>query len=244
MCNWGVKRFGPCLPSATAILLAMRLSPQARQLLAPVLLLVIGLPTALEAQRDRSAVGAQLGFARSWIHTNDPAVNDATQGRQGAFVGLFFRRRIHPWVSLQPEVDFTIKGGEFETAEDPADPVAGRSLELGYLEVPLLVRIATPYRRNHLRPVVFAGVSAGFEIGCSVRTDFVSDSIAISSCDALGERRSVEGSWLAGLGVQWETEGVSMALEGRFSQAFTTISSDDPSEPRNQLLAILLVLTL
>jgi hypothetical protein len=207
-------------------------------------LIALGLPGSAAAQRDRSAVGAQLGYARSWIRTNDPVANDILDGRQGAFIGLFFRRRVHSWVSLQPEVDFTIKGGDFERQADPVSTIARRSLELGYLEVPLLVRIAPPYRRNHIRPVVFAGASAGFQIGCSIRTDFAGDSIAISSCDALGNRRTVETSWLAGAGVQWETAGVSIALEGRFNQAFTAVFATDPSEPRNQLLAILLVLTL
>lgn len=197
----------------------------------------------LEAQRDRSAVGVQLGYARSWIQTNDPATNEVLEGRQGAFVGLFFRRRVQKWVSLQAELDFTIKGGEFEAESAPGSG-ARNSLELGYLELPLIVRFATAYRRNYLRPVAFVGASVGFQIGCSIRTDFASDSVAFSTCDPIADRTTTETSWLAGAGVQWETEGVSIALEGRFSQAFSTLFPDDPERPRNQLLAILLVMTL
>ncbi len=208
-------------------------------LLALLTLVLVG---RAEAQRDHSAVGAQIGYARTWIATNDEAINETFEGRQGAFVSLFFRQRVLPWLSLQPEVDFTIKGGEFDVLDASG---ARRSLELGYLEIPLLVRIAPKYQRNRLRPVVFAGASAGFRIGCSIRTTFANDSLAFATCDAISdEMRKIETSWLAGAGVQWETEGVSIALEGRFSQAFSTLFVNDPTEPRNQLLAVLLVLTL
>jgi hypothetical protein len=212
--------------------------------LLPLLLVVLALTLAgrVEAQRDRSSVGAQLGYARTWIRTNDDAINEVFEGRQGAFVSLFFRHQALPWLSLQPELDFTIKGGEFDVLEPSG---ARRSLELGYLEIPLLVRLAPKYRRNHVRPVIFAGASAGFRVGCSIRTTFANDSIAVATCDEISdELQKVETSWLAGGGVQWETEGVSIALEARFSQAFTTLFKDDPTEPRNQLLAVLLVLTL
>lgn len=207
-----------------------------------VLLLSATLVREAAAQRDNSVVGTQIGYARTWIQTNNQEVNDIFEGRQGAFVSLFFRQRVHPWISLQPELNFTIKGGEFDLVD-----LSGtrRSLELGYLEVPLVVRVAPKYKRNHLRPVVFAGASAGFRVGCSIRTAFPNDSLTLTSCEEIEDQlSSVETSWLAGGGIQWETEGVSLALEARFSQAFSTVFADDPSRPRNQLLAVLLVMTL
>jgi hypothetical protein len=206
-------------------------------------LLLAALPGQGAAQRDRSAVGAQLGYARTWIETSDEATNAFLEGRQGAFVGLFYRRRVQSWVALQAEINFTTKGGAVDLTDDPT-PVEGRSLEVGFLEVPLLLRLATPYRPNRLRPVAFAGASVGFRIGCSVRTDFANDSIALSDCTGVVDQRSVEPSWVAGGGIQWERKGVSLALEARFTQAITSTSEESVNDPRNQLLAILFVLTL
>ena len=206
-------------------------------------LLLAILPVRAAAQRDRSAVGAQLGYARSWIETTDEATNAFLQGRQGAFVGLFYRRRVSPWLALQSELNFTTKGGSVDITGDPAQ-VVGQSLEVGFLEIPLLVRLATPYRPNGLRPVAFAGASVAFRIGCSVRTDFANDSIALQGCEGEVAQRSVEPSWIAGGGIQWERRGVSLALEARFTQAITSTSDDSPNDPRNQLLAVLFVLTL
>lgn len=212
------------------------------RLVALSFLLVAVLPGQGAAQRDRSAVGAQLGYARTWIETSDDAANAFLEGRQGAFVGLFYRRRVQQWVALQAEVNFTTKGGAVDLTGDPT--AEGRSLEVGFLEIPLLLRLATPYRPNRLRPVAFAGASVGFRIGCSVRTDFANDSIALSGCDGIVDQRSVEPSWVAGGGIQWERRGVSLALEARFTQAIPSASEEGVINPRNQLLAILFVLTL
>lgn len=207
------------------------------------LLLLALLPGEAAGQRDRSAVGAQLGYARSWIETTDDETNAFYEGRQGAFVGLFYRRRMVPWAALQAEVNFTTKGGAVDLSTEPS-PVVGRSLEVGFLEVPLLLRLATPYAPNRLRPVAFAGASLAFRIGCSVRTDFANDSIALQGCDGIVDQRSVEPGWIAGGGLQWERSGVSLALEARFTQAFVSTTTSAPDNPRNQLLAILFVITL
>ena len=62
--------------------------------------------------------------------------------------------------------------------------------------------------------------------------------------DGVVDQRSVEPSWVAGGGLQWERKGVSLALEARFTQAITSTSENSPNDPRNQLLAVLFVLTL
>lgn len=194
-----------------------------------------------EAQRDRTVVGGQVGYARSWISTNSDAVNQASDDRQGAFVGLFVRTRILRWIQLQPEVDLTIKGGSFPVPNAPSGATTG--FEFGYLEIPVLLRFAPSMTRNGqgFRPVVFAGASAGFELGCTLSTVSPADSLALTGCDDV--LRSVEWSWLAGGGVQYNTAGVTLGLEGRYMQAFNSFL-DSPLEPKNHLFAILLVLTI
>lgn len=208
---------------------------------AALLLLLPGVPGSAAAQRDRTVVGGQVGYARSWISTNDDALNEASESRQGAYVGLFVRSRIFKFVSLQPEIDLTIKGGTFPLPDAPAGSTT--SLEFGYLELPLLVRFAPSLsgRGRGVRPVVFGGASAGFDLGCTVNTRSPADSVSLTACDA--SFRSVEWSWLVGGGVQWNLQGVSLGLEARYMKAFTSFS-DSPLNPKNHLFAILLVLTI
>ena len=205
------------------------------------LVLVCTTPSRAVAQRDRTVVGGQVGYARSWISTSSDSLNNLSEVRQGAYVGLFVRMRVFKWVSLQPEVDLTIKGGTYPL---PGTPAGYRTnLEFGYLEVPLLVRFAPSLtgKGRGIRPVVFGGASAGFDLGCTLTTTSPADSIALSSCD--GTFRSMEWSWLVGGGVQWNLKGVSLGLEGRYMEAITSFT-DSPLEPKNHLFAILLVLTI
>lgn len=206
-----------------------------------LLALLITVPTGAVAQRDRTVVGGQVGYARSWISTTDETLNDASGKRQGAYVGLFVRTRIFKFVSLQPEIDLTVKGGSFPVPGAPSGTTTG--LEFGYLELPLLVRFAPSLtgRGRGIRPVVFGGASAGFDLGCTLSTRTPTDSLALTGCD--DTYRSLEWSWLVGGGVQWNLQGVSLGLEARYMKAITSFT-ESPLNPKNNLFAILLVLTI
>lgn len=230
----------PC-PAGRRILQEMRIPRRLSCLLIVLPVALCVAPTGATAQRDRTVVGGQVGYARSWISTSSDSLNNLSQSRQGAYVGLFVRTRVFRWVALQPEIDLTIKGGTFPV---PGTPAGYRSnLEFGYLELPLLVRFAPSLsgKGRGIRPVVFAGASAGFDLGCTVTTTSPVDSIALTGCEQTF--RSVEWSWLVGGGVQWNLQGVSLGLEGRYMQAINSFV-DSPLEPKNHLFAILLVLTI
>jgi opacity protein-like surface antigen len=206
-----------------------------------LLVLLIAAPAGAAAQRDRTVVGGQVGYARSWISTTSDSLNSLSEDRQGASVGLFLRTRVFKWISLQPEIDLTIKGGTFPVAGAPAG--SSSTFEFGYLQIPLLVRFAPSLngRGRGVRPVVFAGAGAGFELGCNVTTTNAVDSLALTGCDETF--RGVEWSWLVGGGIQWNLQGVSLGLEARYMKAFTSFI-DSPLDPKNNLFAILLVLTI
>ena len=228
-------------PVGRRILQAMRIPrPQPRSRFILLVFLTVA-PAVAAAQRDRTVVGGQVGYARSWISTNNDSLNALSEDRQGASVGLFLRTRVFKAVSLQPEIDLTIKGGTFPLPGTP--PGSSTTLEFGYLQVPLLVRFAPSLngRGRGIRPVVFAGVSAGFNLGCNVTTSNPVDSLAVSGCDEAF--RSAEWGWLVGGGVQWNLQGVSLGLEARYMKAFNSFL-DSPLDPKNNLFAILLVLTI
>lgn len=228
-------------PRGRRILQAMRIPRPQSCVSFAFLVLLLTAPTGAAAQRDRTVVGGQVGYARSWISTTSDSLNADSENRQGAFVGLFVRMRIFKWVSLQPEVDLTIKGGTYPLPGTPAG--FKTNVEFGYLELPLLVRFAPSLsgKGRGFRPVVFGGASAGFDLGCTVATTNPVDSIALTGCE--DTFRSLEWSWLVGGGVQWNLQGVSLGLEGRYMEAINSFT-DSPLEPKNHLFAILLVLTI
>lgn len=214
---------------------------RARALLALLLLV----PAALPAQRDRSVVGVQLGFARSRIEGLSLGEDNAFGSRNGAFVGVYFRQRLAPIVWLQPELNFVLKGGRTSFLSDGPDPQrVDLGLEFGYLDVPLMLRVAPRYRRKGLRPVLFAGPSAGFRISCNV-TGESSSAVALVSCDSAlsAQVRSVEANFAAGGGIELDRAGIAIALEARYVWGLTRLVADD-DRVRNRVFALLLALSL
>ena len=214
-------------------------------------LLLGALPAS--AQRSTRAVGFQAGYASARLRTEGL---DALQSRQGAFVGIYYRARVLSWLTLQPEVDFTIKGGEVPLG-DVTSSIQSLSLDLGVLEIPLLAKVAPPYRRESIRPVVFGGASVGLEVGCSrtlvgqgeVRSVDCNDSETLTlgsdtlEVSPLGVP-SPDVSWVVGAGIQWERKDIGIGLEARYQRGLRQVLPDAGTPIYNELWAIVLALTI
>jgi hypothetical protein len=221
---------------------------------AALLLLALALAPAAAAQRGRQAVGFQAGYARASLDFVD--VDNALEPRSGAFVGVYYRARLLSWLSLQSELDFTVKGGDLPVGDLLGDVERVR-VDLGVLEVPLLARISTPYRRESLRPSVFGGVSVGFEIGCG-RTVIAATAVRSVECSDSGfveiggttlqvrpiDVGSPDVSWVVGGGIQWERRDINIALEARFQRGLRQVFPSLDQKVRNQLWTILVALTI
>lgn len=214
-------------------------------------LLLGALPAS--AQRSTRAVGFQAGYASARLRTESL---EALESRQGAFVGIYYRARVLSWLTLQPEVDFTIKGGEVPLG-DVTTSIESLSLDLGVLEIPLIVKVAPPYRRESIRPFLFGGASVGLEVGCTrtlvgqgaVRSVDCNDSdtIALGS-DTLEvaplEIPSPDVSWVVGAGIQWERKDIGIGLEARYQRGLRQVLPQAGTPIYNELWAIVLALTI
>ena len=218
--------------------------------LAAATLLLGTLPAA--AQRSSRAVGFQAGYANARLRTESL---EALSNREGAYVGVYYRARILSWLTLQPEVDFTIKGGEVPLG-DVTSSVRALSLDLGVLEIPVLVKVAPPYRRESIRPFVFGGASLGLEVGCT-RTLVGETEVRSVECSASEvltfgtdtlvvtplEIPSPEASWIVGAGIQWELKDIGIGLEARYQRGMRQVLPIS-AKVRNEMWAILLALTI
>jgi hypothetical protein len=214
--------------------------------------LALGVARA-HAQRSAHAVGFQAGYANSSLQSQSL---EALESRQGAFVGVYYRARVLSWLTLQPEMDFTLKGGEVPLGE-AIPSLQSLSLDLGVLEVPLLIKVAPPYRRESLRPFLFGGASIGLEVGCTRTLVAANDQVRSIDCSAAetlvlgGETLDVaplkipspDVSWIVGAGIQWERKDIGIGIEARFQRGLREVLPADPTI-RNQLWAIVLALTI
>jgi hypothetical protein len=97
-----VKRRGAAAACGHRILQAMRIPRPLPCVLVALLVLLSTAPSRAVAQRDRTVVGGQVGYARSWISTSADSLGVSSEDRQGAYVGLFVRTRVFKWVSCSP----------------------------------------------------------------------------------------------------------------------------------------------
>ena len=113
------------------------------------------------AQAGSHFMGFQGGANVSTFSTEEDATMESTNGYALGIIGVF---RLTPWLAFQPEAIYTTKGakGSASWSSRSYDSVEG-SVQLGYLELPLLLRIMVPIWRT-LTPHVFAGpaVAANF----------------------------------------------------------------------------------
>ncbi len=214
-----------------------------------LLLLLAAIPASrpLAAQRDPSVVGLQLGFARASLQSFALAGTTTTltlpDARDGAHVGVYFRQRVLPVLWLQPELNFVLKGG----AE--SFPATGKvELELGYLELPVMVRLAPKYRRKAIRPVIFGGPSVSFRISCAL-SGTLPDSSLVGACQEGPQGTGVddaftgvEASGIVGGGIELDRAGIAIAIEARYSWGFTDVLTDGGG--KNRFFALLFALSL
>src|SRR5262245_26962478 len=114
-----------------------------------LLLLFSGTPSTARAQVTAAGVKLGANFSKAIVDSDTEASLDS---RSGFVAGAFVRFGMHGF-ALQPEVVFSMKGGQQPAGSDQF------ALKLNYLEVPLLLRLAVPV--GHVAPFLVAGPSFG-----------------------------------------------------------------------------------
>jgi len=120
------------------------------------------LATPLPAQeRQGGRFGVQVGITFSKFGGQD--AEDA-RVQYGFAAGGFATLDLGRYVALQPELLYAQKGVRF------TGPGGSSSILLGYLEVPLLLKLRLPASRGFsgVSPHVFGGASIGYRVDCRI----------------------------------------------------------------------------
>jgi len=166
-------------------------------------------PGGLHAQDTRRALGLELGYSRASF-----APGGLSGAREGSLIGGFIGQRISGPVSAQIELLFTTKGGALPV-NTPAGP-ASAAVQLVYIELPLLARVALPLGRR-LNPVLLGGGSYALSVGCEFQVD-AAVAFGELRCDQAGtglELVRSDMSAIAGGGVEYRWGGSTVRLELR-----------------------------
>jgi Outer membrane protein beta-barrel domain len=201
-------------------------------------LIVLGLaaPMLLSAQGRRASVGAQVGYSRADLGGTDA---QGIQARQGAATGVFLAAPLGSILFIRPELLFALKGGRTGvTLEDGS--TATLDIDLAYIEAPLLARVSFPTGRIH--PVLFAGPSASFQIGCDLQVILATETIR-SNCDEAGVAlfRTFDYGVVGGGGIEFAWAQSALSLEARYTAGVRSIV--DGATVRNRAFDVMLALT-
>ena len=200
-----------------------------------LLLLLAAAPAA--AQHEHADLGFQLGYSRARFSGDQPGLPES---RNGSLFGVFYGRPVAGPLSLQGEIFLAKKGGGLSTVV-ATFPVQ-LSIQLVYIEMPLLARFAIPLR-GRFHPNVFGGGSVGLNIGCDIQGE-VPGVIDQQACDEAANVNvnSLDLGAVVGAGVEYDWRDSSARLEFRQSLGLREVLPGDVA--KNRIWAILFGITL
>jgi hypothetical protein len=186
----------------------------------------------LVAQRLRPLVGATIGYSSAALVGSDQI---GTRHVAGAVTGPFVDIPFGDVVSLRPQLLFNVKGGAIPPA---SGAVAGEvRVELGYLELPVLIVVHPRLTRAGLRLLLIAGGGVAYRIGCSLEST-VPGAPTLSSCDEVKTIRRLDFLVAGGGGVEFRRRDTMLSLGVRITQGLRRVV--DGADLRNQTIDILL----
>jgi hypothetical protein len=158
----------------------------------------------------RPAVGVELGYSRTDFALGGGG--NLLASRQGAISGVYLQFPMRDYLAVRPELLFSLKGGR--TIATVGGQPGDIDVELAYLELPLLLRASIP--TGALRPVLFAGPSVAFQIGCdfTFHTDLTR---ATCGQDSLTNVPEWDFGLVGGGGVEMRLRRATIALEARYT---------------------------
>jgi hypothetical protein len=183
----------------------------------------------------RPAVGVQVGYSRADLALGGSG--NLLHSRQGAITGLYLQFPVRDYLSIRPELLFSLKGGHSFSIINGAPTDV--DIELAYLELPLLVRASIP--TGAVRPVLFAGPAVAIQIGCDFRFTAAADSIR-STCgkNNLSTVREWDFGLVGGGGVELRLRRATIALEARYTAGTRSVLQD--VELKNRSFGLVLAL--
>ena len=201
-----------------------------RYSLALVLLLMLSRPTIGAAQLGSVSLGALIGYSRAGL------VGDDAQGLTSSaatLAGAYVRIPVASWFAVEPELLFARKGGS--SLALPGQTTGDLDFEFVYLEVPVLARFATVLGK-FIRPVLFAGPSVAFIIGCDVQLNGAGGPVR-QPCDTASVT-SVDASAVIGGGFELGLGNSVLGVEFRYIRGLRQVTTQ-PLDIKNSLWGIL-----
>ena len=196
-----------------------------------LLLLMLGRPViGAGQQRGSVSLGALIGYSRAGLIGSDA---QGLTSSAATLAGAYVRIPVASWFAVEPELLFARKGG---TSVALPGQTGDLDFEFVYLEAPILARLRGPLVGNFIRPVLFAGPSVAFIIGCDVQLNSASGPVR-QPCDTASVT-SVDASAVLGGGFEFGLGNSVLGIEFRYIRGLRQVTTQ-PLDIKNSLWGIL-----
>jgi len=165
-------------------------------------------------------VGAKGGLNIAGMSLGGDASNLNLSHREVWMAGGFVEIPVARRVAIQPEALYTMKGAEY-SAPSPGGAIGVATLELSYLDVPVLLRVDVP-TAGTVVPYIYAGPNVGFRLSAKAASTIGS---AHQEEDIKSTTTSTEVGIAFGGGVRFGR----VVAELRYTQGLTNVVADAAS---------------
>lgn len=155
---------------------------------------------------------------------------DDLDSRMGLAAGAYLSVPVVPSLSIQPEVLYMMKGA---TESFNGTDV---TIQLDYLEIPILVKYSFGVPGAPARPSIFAGPAFGLNLSSKVKAEAGGESVE----EDLEDIKDTDLGLVFGAGLAFHLSGYSLGLDVRYNLGLTSI--DDTGEGfdvKNNVISLL-----
>jgi len=204
------------------------------------------------APREPWTAGYTLGISRSSF---DRTLGDSIpEGQFGFGFGVFATVPVIPRVTFMPEILLTTKGGTFkeplyltafsiDSTISDTTYYAGdvrRTMDLTYVELPMIVQLALGRPGASFNPHVQLGVAPSFRLLGRFRSGNFTGTEPADPDDA----KRIDFGWIAAAGFNLRTRRAAMRLDLRFTQGIVNaFDAGDGPAGRNQAWTLVFGIT-
>jgi hypothetical protein len=193
-----------------------------------VLILGLGMTSSAEGQ---VAIGAKGGINIADVAIEADGADEPTNSRTGVLAAGVVAYTVHPWLSFQLEGRYSQQG-----AVQPQGDGIDALLRLSYAEVPLTAKLLLP-TGGIVRPYLYAGGFASFEVACSLMAVGMGVSLDIG-CDEAQDRGKSDYGVIFGAGSDFAVGPGAVTLDVEYAVGLRDISDNLPGTAYHRVLSI------
>ncbi len=205
-----------------------------------VLIAVPGVSPAFAQEESPISWGLKLGTNISDFRGNDiEGLGELFDWKVGFCGGVFMSYDVNNWLTLQPEVLYSMKGMKLGFFSQSI------TFSLDYIDIPILATVKIPVEGT-LRPFLYAGPVFAFNVRSEVSANLdFGEGSEDYSVDMSDYTNGFEFSLALGLGLNIGIAGRDMILDFRYEPGLTNAydtpaEADETLEWKNDTIAILL----